>query len=123
MSRIRSTNTKPELLVRSLIHRMGFRFRLHRKDLPGKPDIVLPRHQKVIFVYGCFWHMHSCRYGSVVPATNTEFWQKKRTGNVTRDKRNQKQLGKVGWSVLTVWECQTKGDLSGLKRRLERFLK
>lgn len=108
MSRIKGKNTKPEIVVRSFVHRLGYRFRLHRKDLPGKPDIVLPRHKKVIFVHGCYWHMHSCKYGKVTPVTNAEFWQKKRSGNKERDKKNIAALKKLGWDVLIVWECQVK---------------
>ena len=116
MSRIRDKNTKPEILVRSMVHRMGYRYRLHQKDLPGKPDLVLPRHKKVIFVHGCFWHMHNCKYGRVKPATNADFWQKKREGNRERDKRNIRALKKQGWQVLIVWECQVKdaGKLGGI---------
>ncbi len=121
MSRIRSKNTKPELIVRSLVHCMGYRFRLHRSDLPGKPDLVLPRHHKIILVHGCFWHMHNCRYGRVKPKTRAEFWQTKRQGNVERDKKNIKKLRKLGWKVLVIWECQTrKPEL--LSAKLERFL-
>ena len=123
MSRIRDRDTKPELIVRSLVHRMGFRFRLHRKDLPGKPDIVLPRHHKVILVHGCFWHLHRCRYGRVVPKTNAEFWQAKRTGNVQRDRRNLKALRDAGWKTLVVWECWTRDVESRLIPRLEQFLR
>lgn len=108
MAAIRYKNTKPEIVVRGLLCEMGIRYRLHRKDLPGKPDIVMPRRRTAIFVHGCFFHMHKCRYGRVVPATNAEFWRTKRTGNATRDKRNTRQLRKLGWSVFTVWECQTK---------------
>lgn len=108
MSRIRNRNTRPEMIVRSLVHRMGYRYRLHRKDLPGKPDLVFPASHKVIFVQGCFFHMHDCRYGRVTPATNAEFWQKKRLSNVERDKRNIAALESDGWGVLEVWECQTK---------------
>lgn len=122
MSRIKSRDTKPEMVVRSLVHQMGFRFRLHRKDLPGKPDLVLPRHRKIIFVHGCFWHLHRCRYGKVVPRTNAEFWQKKRQGNVDRDRRQRASLKKQGWSILTVWECWTKDIESKLIPRLEEFL-
>jgi len=78
MSRCKGKNTKPEMIVRSIVHRMGYRYSLHRKDLPGKPDIVLTRHKKIIFVHGCFWHMHNCKYGKVIPATNSKFWQDKR---------------------------------------------
>lgn len=122
MSRIRGRDTKPELLVRSVVHRMGFRFRLHRKDLPGKPDLILPKHRKIIFVHGCYWHMHRCRYGRVVPKTNTEFWQQKRQGNVRRDRRNLKQLRKDGWQILVVWECWTRHPEERLLPRLESFL-
>jgi DNA mismatch endonuclease, patch repair protein len=108
MSRIRNRNTRPEMIVRSLVHRLGYRYRLHRKDLPGKPDLVFPARRKVIFVHGCFFHMHDCRYGRVTPATNAEFWQKKRLSNVERDKRNIAALKSDGWDVLEVWECQTK---------------
>lgn len=108
MSRIRNRNTRPEMKVRSLAHRMGFRYRLHRKDLPGKPDLVFPSRRKIIFVHGCFFHMHNCRYGLVTPKTNAEFWQKKRLSNVERDKRNITALKSAGWDVLVIWECQTK---------------
>ena len=122
MSRIRSKDTKPELIVRSLVHQMGFRFRLHRSDLPGKPDLVLPRHKKIIFVHGCFWHMHRCRYGRVEPKTNTDFWQAKRTANAERDRRNLKQLRRAGWQTLTIWECWTREPESKVIPRLEAFL-
>lgn len=108
MSQIRSRNTKPEMIVRSLVHRMGYRYRLHRKDLPGKPDLVFPARKKIIFVHGCFFHLHDCSYGRVVPKTNAEFWQNKRQGNAERDKRNIEALQDDGWSVLIVWECMTK---------------
>lgn len=121
MAAIKGANTAPELLVRSIIHRMGFRFGLHRRDLPGRPDIVLTSRKKLIFVHGCFWHIHNCRYGRVVPATNAEFWHAKRQSNVQRDKRNRKHLRDSGWEVLTIWECWTK-DTSALQRRLAAFL-
>jgi DNA mismatch endonuclease (patch repair protein) len=108
MAAIRSKNTKPEIVVRKVLCEMGLRYRLHRSDLPGKPDIVMPGRKMAIFVHGCFFHMHKCRYGRVVPATNTEFWQTKRSGNAARDKRNVRQLRKLGWNIITVWECQTK---------------
>ena len=122
MSRIRAKDTRPELVVRSLVHQMGYRFRLHRKDLPGKPDLVLPGHRKVIFVHGCFWHMHRCRYGRVTPKTNAEFWQQKRMGNVERDRRNVRELRRAGWSVLVVWECWTKLPEEKVVPRLLKFL-
>jgi DNA mismatch endonuclease (patch repair protein) len=108
MAAIRYKNTKPEIVVRKLLCEMGVRYRLHRNDLPGKPDIVMPGRKLAIFVHGCFFHMHKCRYGRVVPATNAEFWQTKRSGNAARDKRNTKQLRKLGWKVFTIWECETR---------------
>jgi DNA mismatch endonuclease, patch repair protein len=108
MAAIRSANTKPEVRVRSALHALGFRFRLHRKDLPGKPDIVLPKFHTAIFVHGCFWHCHSCKYGSVVPTTRAEFWAAKRGGNVARDRKNRAALRKLGWRVLAVWECEVR---------------
>lgn len=121
MSQIRCKNTKPEMIVRSLVHRMGYRYSLHRKDLPGHPDIVLTRHHKVIFIHGCFWHMHKCRYGRVIPKTNKKFWQSKRQGNAERDKRILRHLRKAGWKILTIWECQTR-NLEKLTKKLEQFL-
>jgi DNA mismatch endonuclease (patch repair protein) len=121
MSRIRNKNTRPEIIVRSMVHRMGYRYALHRKDLPSRPDMVLTKHHKIIFIHGCFWHMHKCRYGKVKPATNTEFWQTKREGNVARDKRNLRKLRKNGWKVLVVWECQTR-HVEKLTKNLQKFL-
>ena len=121
MSQIKGKNTKPEMIVRSIVHRMGYRYGLHRKNLPGKPDIVLTRHKKIIFVHGCFWHMHNCKYGKVAPATNSKFWQDKREGNVARDKKNLNKLKEDNWKILVVWECQTK-DLESLINRLYKFL-
>jgi DNA mismatch endonuclease (patch repair protein) len=122
MAAIKNKNTSPELIVRSIVHRMGFRYSLHRKDLPGKPDIVLASRKKIIEVHGCFWHMHRCRYGRVVPATNAEFWSTKRLSNVARDKRIRRQLRFDGWEIMTVWECWTK-DLLSLETRIRAFLK
>ena len=121
MSQIRDKNTKPEIVVRKIVHHMGYRFRLHQADLAGKPDIVLPKHRKIIFVHGCFWHIHSCRYGKVKPKTNAKFWESKRQGNVTRDRQNFRQLRKNGWKILVIWECQTK-DTDKLKSELKKFL-
>lgn len=121
MSRIRNRDTRPEMIVRSIVHRMGFRYRLHKKDLPGRPDLVLVRHNKIIDVHGCFFHMHDCPYGRVKPATNAEFWQKKRQSNKERDRRNIKLLRKYGWRILIVWECQTK-NLDSLQSTLLDFL-
>ena len=120
MSRIRGKDTTPELVVRRLLHSLGYRFRLHVPQLPGRPDIVLPKHAAVILVHGCFWHMHKCKYGKVTPKTNRSFWQQKRLGNVARDKQNQRRLRK-DWSVLTVWECETH-DLDRLFKKLRKFL-
>jgi len=106
MSRIRSRDTQPELLVRSTLHKAGYRFRLHSKTLPGHPDIVLPRHGTVVFVHGCFWHRHhGCRY-AYTPKSRVEFWRRKLEGNVERDRRNARALRALGWRVITVWECQ-----------------
>ncbi len=121
MAAIRSKNTKPEMLVRSLVHRMGFRFRLHRRDLPGTPDIVFPKLRKIVFIHGCYWHMHNCRFGIVIPKTRAKFWQAKRQSNVDRDKRNRRLLKTAGWDVLVIWECQLR-DLDRTQIRLLDFL-
>ena len=106
MSAIKSKNTKPEIAVRKLLHSLGYRFRLHRKDLPGSPDIVLPKYKTVIFVHGCFWHRHeNCKYAST-PKTRPEFWESKFGENVKRDKTNQKHLIKLGWKIIIIWECE-----------------
>lgn len=105
MQRIRKTNTKPELLVRSVLHRMGFRFRLHRRDLPGVPDIVMPRHKTIVFVHGCFWHQHTCSLGKL-PKSNRNYWVPKLRRNRRRDATNEKLLKKAGWNVVSVWECE-----------------
>ncbi|PYF74353.1 very short patch repair endonuclease [Pedobacter nutrimenti] len=108
MSRIKGKNTKPELLVRKFLHSHGFRYRLHVKDLPGKPDIVLPKYKTVIFVHGCFWHGHEgCKY-YVVPKTRTEWWLNKINGNISKDLDNKSLLIKSGWKVIEVWECGLK---------------
>lgn len=121
MSRIKSTHSKPEVVVRSLLHRMGYRFRLHKKDLPGKPDIVLPKYKTVIFVHGCFWHRHlNCKY-AYTPKTRTDKWLHKFSNNNERDKIVKKQLELLGWKVLIVWECQTKGA-EKLEKTLKSFL-
>lgn len=108
MSRISGGNTKPELVVRKLVHSMGFRYRLHVKNLPGKPDIVLPRHKKIIVVNGCFWHGHQDCKRSKRPATNIEFWNSKIAGNVERDMRCNATLKEMGWQILVIWGCETK---------------
>ena len=108
MAAIRGKDTKPEIVVRTALHALGYRFRLHRRDLPGTPDIVLPKYRTVIFVHGCFWHSHDCRYGRVTPATRSEFWSEKRAGTVERDQRKIRTLEAKGWQVLTIWECETR---------------
>jgi len=106
MSRIKGKNTRPELIVRSLLHRAGFRFRIHRKDLPGKPDIVLPKHNTVIFVHGCFWHRHKdCKF-AYAPKSRLSFWNEKFTGTLERDRRHIEQLNEMGWRVEVIWECE-----------------
>ncbi len=108
MSRIRGRDTKPEKVVRSLLHRMGYRFRLHRRDLPGRPDIVLPKYRTVIFVHGCFWHRHpGCRY-AYTPRTRVSFWKEKFRRNTARDAEARALLRKAGWRQVVVWECQTR---------------
>lgn len=122
MSRIRGRDTKPELVVRSLLHRMGYRFRLCRRDLLGSPDIVLPRHGAVVFVHGCFWHRHKGCKGATTPKSNVGFWQDKFVANVERDKRNQRGLRRLGWKVVVVWECELKKPVkleTKLRRKLE----
>src|SRR4051812_31813701 len=106
MAAIRCKDTRPEMAVRSIAHRLGDRYRLHVRELPGHPDLVFPRLRKVIFVHGCFWHMHACRYGRVTPRTRADFWQTKRAGNVSRDHRTMRKLRREGWRILVVWECQ-----------------
>lgn len=121
MSRIRGRDTRPEKAVRSLLHRMGFRFRLHRRDLPGSPDIVLPRLRTVIFVHGCFWHRHpGCRF-AYTPRTRKAFWNAKFAANRARDRRHARDLGSLGWRVVTVWECRTH-DQRRLASRLQAAL-
>ena len=110
MSRIRGKNTKPEILLRQLLHRAGYRFRLHAPDLPGKPDIVLKKYRTVIFVHGCFWHRHEGCPGATTPKTRAEFWREKFRRTVERDRCKQAELEKLGWQVLTVWECSLKSD-------------
>lgn len=121
MSRVKGRDTKPEILVRSFVHRMGFRFRIHRRDMPGNPDIVLPQHNKVIFMHGCFWHGHKRCPRSKRPATNEGFWNKKLDRNIERDKRFRRKLRSMGWKALVVWQCETRKP-EKLIGKLERFL-
>ena len=125
MSRIRGKNTKPELLVRRLLHARGYRYRLHGRAgsirLPGSPDLVFAGRRKVIFVNGCFWHFHDCRVGQHAPKANADFWAAKRTRTRERDARQCRQLEDAGWEVLTVWECELR-EPSALEEQLVRFL-
>lgn len=118
MATVQTQDTPPELQVRRLIHSKGYRFSLHRKDLPGRPDIVLPRLNKIIFVHGCFWHRHSCRR---LPKSNLDYWQPKLEENARRDRRNMRKLKKMGWEVFVVWECWTKRP-EYLEKKLATFL-
>jgi DNA mismatch endonuclease (patch repair protein) len=120
MGRVKNRNTDPERIVRSMLHRMGLRFRLHGKKLPGSPDIVLARHRAVVFVHGCFWHGHEGCPRATRPTTNVEFWNKKIDKNIGRDRQARAMLERSGWQVLTVWQCMTK-DPDGLRSLLERF--
>lgn len=122
MSRIRGKDTKPEMTVRRIAHSLGYRFRVHRRDLPGNPDVVFPRLRKIVFVHGCYWHRHNgCRY-AYVPKSNTEFWKQKFDANVARDKHSVAKLEKLGWGVLIIWECETK-DEDKLSCHLAAYLK
>ncbi|MGM0931743.1 MAG: very short patch repair endonuclease [Actinomycetota bacterium] len=128
MAKIRGKNTKPELLVRKLLHARGYRYRLHGsaggQKLPGKPDLVFAGRRKVIFVNGCFWHAHDCTAGQHAPKSNAEFWEAKRSRTAARDKVQEAALQEAGWRILTVWECECKkvGDLAALEDRLVEFL-
>lgn len=123
MRRVRNKNTRPEMLIRRLIHSIGYRYRLHRKDLPGKPDLVFPSRKKIIFVHGCFWHGHSCKRGNRIPKNNHEYWVKKIFSNKERDKVQIAELELKGWLVLVVWECQIhERRLSELTRIITEFL-
>lgn len=126
MAAVRGKNTKPEMKVRSIIHSFGYRFRLHRKGLPGKPDIVLPKYKLAIFVHGCFWHSHDCRHGQMAPVTRSEFWAAKRRNNAERDSRSKIALENQGWKVETIWECETRraGELrSRVAQMMEALLR
>ncbi|MBR8314249.1 DNA mismatch endonuclease Vsr [Burkholderia dolosa] len=121
MSRIKGRNTKPELIVRSLIHRMGYRYRLHGKGLPGRPDLVFAKRRKVIFVHGCFWHRHEgCRLARL-PKSRLDFWRPKLEANAERDKEVERRLTELGWKVLTIWECEVKDEVV-LTLRVRAFL-
>ena len=121
MSKVKSKNTKPEKIVRSLLHSLGYRFRLHRKTLPGTPDIVLPKYKAVIFVHGCFWHGHDGCKRATIPDTNKEFWERKISANKARDQKNIFDLEKLGYRCLVIWQCELK-DKNLLIQRLLNFL-
>src|SRR5436190_9848008 len=121
MRSIRSRDTKPELVVRSLAHRLGYRFRLHRKDLAGRPDLVFPGRCKVVFVHGCFWHQHSNCIDGRLPKSRISYWTPKLRRNKKRDKANRDKLRRLGWQTFVVWDCDTK-NLPELSRRLNKFL-
>lgn len=121
MSRVLGKDTSTEIKVRSLTHRLGYRFRLHRKDLPGKPDLVFPSRKKIIFVHGCFWHGHECARGARTPKANRDYWIEKIRKNVERDCNNKVLLESLGWAVLAVWECEAK-DIAKLELAINEFL-
>lgn len=109
MSRIKSKNTKPEITVRKILYSLGYRYRIHRKELPGSPDVIFSKRKKVIFIHGCFWHAHDCGRG-FKPKTNVDFWKKKLDKNCERDRLVEKQILEIGWQSLTIWECQLKNE-------------
>ncbi|RJP34203.1 MAG: DNA mismatch endonuclease Vsr [Candidatus Omnitrophota bacterium] len=121
MSQIREKDTKPEIIIRKIVHALGYRFRLHRRDLPGCPDLVFPSRRKIIFVHGCFWHRHSGCSKSTTPTTRNDYWIKKFKGNVKRDRTNIKSLRNQGWDVLVIWECETK-ETEKLYENIKYFL-
>jgi DNA mismatch endonuclease (patch repair protein) len=122
MAAIRGKDTAPELAVRRMLHAMGYRFRLHRRDLPGSPDIVMPARHTAVFVHGCFWHQHKRCTHAPTPTSRTAYWLPKLAANVARDARNQRELREMGWRVVVVWECQVRRDASAVARRLQRLL-
>jgi len=122
MAAVRGKNTGPEMLLRRLLFSLGYRFRLHKTSLPGKPDIVFAGRKKVVFCHGCFWHMHDCKRGHSTPSTNSEFWQNKRSQNVRRDARTRESLEKMGWASEIVWECELGRPSHDLVLRLRAFL-
>ena len=120
MSRIRGKNTTPEIVVRSVLHRLGYRFRLHAKKLPGRPDVVLPKYRTAVFVHGCFWHRHRGCKNCTTPTNNRAFWVAKLGGNAARDRRNQSALVRLGWRVVTIWECETRGPATAVGALIRR---
>ena len=123
MRAVKGTDTRPEWVVRKLVHRLGYRYRLHYSKLPGHPDLAFPSRKKVILVHGCFWHRHTCKQGASLPKTHRQQWKKKFQDNVKRDSSNELLLNQLGWSILRVWECETKSSLSNhLQHTIHTFL-
>ncbi len=120
MAKVRSRDTRPEMEVRRALHRAGYRFRLHRSDLPGKPDMVFPRYRVALFVHGCFWHRHGCKR-TTMPSTSTEFWSKKFCRTLERDQRALRELEEVGWSTIVIWECQLQAGIGRLIETLNEI--
>lgn len=125
MAKVKGENTTPEIVIRKLLFSMGYRYRLYRKDLPGKPDIVLPKYRYAIFVHGCFWHgCPSCKHAQIRPVNNAEYWNRKLDRNIERDKKNKKELVKLGWKVFVIWECETKKlKIDALIKKIRRTIK
>ncbi len=121
MGRVRSKDTRPEMTVRTMLHKAGYRYRLHVETLPGRPDVLFPSRRKAIFIHGCFWHRHTCRCATL-PKSNCDYWEGKQARNSARDKKNLFALKKLGWRVLVIWECEIK-DAKKLHRRLSQFLR
>lgn len=120
MSSVRTKHTGPEIMVRKLVHALGYRFRLHREDLPGKPDLVFPSRRKAVFVHGCFWHGHGCRWGRL-PKSKTDYWGPKIATNRARDARQRAELRRAGWSAIIVWQCELR-DPAKVQAKLRSFL-
>ena len=121
MQAIRAKDTKPEIAVRRLTHSLGYRYKLHVSELPGKPDLVFPSRRKVMLVHGCFWHRHNCRKGRSLPSTRVKFWREKLDRNKVRDAKNRRRLRRLGWEILVIWECQVK-NAPALATKIVRFL-
>ena len=121
MQAVRSKDTRPEMVVRRLVHSLGYRYRLHRRDLPGVPDLVFPSRRKIIFVHGCFWHGHHCKNGTRLPKSNRDYWVPKIARNAERDREHLAELARLRWAVLSIWECEL-GDKARLEERLIEFL-
>jgi DNA mismatch endonuclease (patch repair protein) len=121
MRAVHSQDTAPEMRIRRAVHSLGYRYALHRKDLPGKPDLVFVSRRKIVFVHGCFWHLHKCRRGKIVPVSNVNYWRRKRERNAQRDKEHLRALRADGWKVMVIWERHTR-EMVGLVKRLAEFL-